>query len=102
MAVLAWVVTPLLGALLGGGDLAFIKALLLCITAGYIWQFVLTHILTRHEQSTLGWSRVHDALWLLSPRDPRSGRWQSVWMSIIVHSAQSVFVIFVILALALG
>ncbi len=29
-------------------------------------------------------------------------RWQSVWMSIIVHSAQSVFVIFVILSLVLS
>ena len=33
MAVLAWVVAPLLGALLGGEE-AFIKALVLCITAG--------------------------------------------------------------------
>ena len=33
MAVLAWLVAPLLGNLLGG-DAAFTKALLLCITAG--------------------------------------------------------------------
>jgi uncharacterized protein len=46
MAVLAWVVAPLLGALLGG-ETGFIKALVLCITAGLIWQFVLTLILTR-------------------------------------------------------
>ena len=74
MAVLAWVVAPVLGALLGGGDIAFIKALLLGITAGLVWQFVLTMILVRREQGTLRWSRVRDALWLLSPRDPRSGR----------------------------
>src|ERR671910_2635013 len=81
MAVLAWLVAPLLGALLGGGDTAFIKALLLCITAGLIWQFVLTLILTRREQGTLRWSRVRDALWLLSPRDPRSGRvGGTVWL----------------------
>src|SRR5215210_6472860 len=73
MAVLAWVVAPLLGTLLGG-ETAFIKALLLCITAGLIWQFVLSLILVRREQGTLRWSRVRDALWLLSPRDPRSGR----------------------------
>jgi membrane protease YdiL (CAAX protease family) len=84
MAVLAWLVTPLLGALLGGGDVAFIKALLLCITAGLIWQFVLTLILTRHEQGTLRWSRVRNALWLLSPRDPRSGRVGGrVWLWVI-------------------
>ena len=37
MAVLAWVVAPLLGALLGG-DKAFARALVLCITAGVIWR----------------------------------------------------------------
>ena len=74
MAILVWVVAPLLGNLLGGGDEAFIKALLLCITAGLIWQFVLTLILTRREQETLRWSRVRDALWLRAPREPRSGR----------------------------
>ena len=74
MAVLAWLVAPLLGNLVGGGDEAFMKAILLCITAGLIWQFVLTLILTGREQGTLRWSRVHDALWLLSPREPRSGR----------------------------
>jgi uncharacterized protein len=84
MAVLAWLVAPLLGGLLGGGDTAFIKALLLCITAGLIWQFVLTLILTRREQGTLRWSRVRDALWLLSPRDPRSGRVGGrVWLWVI-------------------
>jgi hypothetical protein len=29
-------------------------------------------------------------------------RWQSVWMGIIVHSRQSVFVIFTLLTLVLG
>jgi hypothetical protein len=84
MAVLAWLVAPLLGALLGGGEVAFIKALLLCITAGVIWQFVLTLILVRREQGTLRWSRVRDALWLLSPSDPRSGRVGGrVWLWVI-------------------
>ena len=73
MAVLAWVVAPWLGGLLAG-DEPFAQALLLCITAGLVWQFVLTLILVRREQGTLRWSRLRDALWLLSPRDPRSGR----------------------------
>jgi membrane protease YdiL (CAAX protease family) len=80
MAVLAWVVAPLLGALLAS-DAAFFKALLLCITAGLIWQFVLVLILTRRELGTLRWSRVRDALWLRAPRDPRSGRMSGrVWL----------------------
>jgi uncharacterized protein len=83
MAVLAWVVAPLLGSLLGG-DEPFAQALVLCITAGLIWQFVLTLIVTRREQGTLRWSRVRDALWLLSPRDPRSGRVGGrIWLWVI-------------------
>jgi membrane protease YdiL (CAAX protease family) len=83
MGVLAWVVAPLLGALLAG-DEPFAQALVLCITAGLIWQFVLTLILVRREQRTLRWSRVRDALWLLSPRDPRSGRVGGrVWLWVI-------------------
>jgi membrane protease YdiL (CAAX protease family) len=83
MAGLAWVIAPLLGTLLGG-ETGFIKALLLCITAGLIWQFVLTLILVRCEQGTLRWERVREALWLLSPRDPRSGRVGGrVWLWVI-------------------
>jgi membrane protease YdiL (CAAX protease family) len=83
MAVLAWVVAPLLGTLLGG-QAAFIKALLLCLTAGLIWQFILTLILTRREQGTLRWSRVRNDLWLLSPSDPRSSRVGGrVWLWVI-------------------
>jgi membrane protease YdiL (CAAX protease family) len=59
---------------LSGGIETRSKALVLCILAGLIWQFVLTLILTRREQGTLRWSRVRDALWLLPPHDPRSGR----------------------------
>jgi uncharacterized protein len=83
MAVLAWVIAPLLGALLAG-DEPFAQALVLCILAGLIWQFVLTLILVRREQGTLRFSRVRDALWLLSPRDPRSGRVGGrVWLWVI-------------------
>jgi predicted ABC-type exoprotein transport system permease subunit len=83
IAVLAWVVAPLLGGLLAI-EAAFIKALLLCLTVGLVWQFVLTMILVRREQGTLRWSRVRDALWLLSPRDPRSGRVGGrVWLWVI-------------------
>ena len=73
MGVLAWVVAPSLRDQLGGDD-PFAEALLICITAGLIWQFVLVLILIRRELGGLEWTRVRDALWLLPPRDPRSGR----------------------------
>jgi uncharacterized protein len=73
MGVLAWVVAPWLRDQLGGDD-PFAQALLICITAGLIWQFVLILILTRRDLGGLQWSRVRAPLWLRAPRDPKSGR----------------------------
>ncbi len=73
MGVLAWIIAPLLSHQLGG-DQPLAQALLICITAGLIWQFVLTVILVRRELGGLEWSRVRDALWLRRPRDPKTGR----------------------------
>ena len=73
MGVLAWIVAPWLRDQLGG-DEPFAQALLICITAGLIWQFVLVLILTRRELGGLQWSRVREALWLRAPRDPKTGR----------------------------
>src|SRR6266480_3192569 len=57
MGVLAWVVAPWLRDQLGGRD-PFVEALLICLTAGLIWQFVLILILIRRELGGLQWSRV--------------------------------------------
>ena len=73
IGVLAWIVAPWLRDQLGGED-PFAEALLICITVGLIWQFVLVLILLRRELGGLQWSRVREALWLLPPRDPKSAR----------------------------
>jgi membrane protease YdiL (CAAX protease family) len=72
MGVLAWIVAPLIREQLGGRD-PFAEALLICLTAGLVWQFVLVLILVRRELGGLQWSRVRDALWLRAPRDPKTG-----------------------------
>ena len=72
MGVLAWIVAPWLRDQIGGDD-PFAEALLICLTAGLIWQFVLVLILVRRELGGLQWSRVREALWLLPPRDPKTG-----------------------------
>ena len=73
MGVLAWVVAPLVAdQLRGPGALA--RALIVCLTDGLVWQFVLVVVLVRREQGTLRWAVVREALWLRSPRDPRTGR----------------------------
>jgi membrane protease YdiL (CAAX protease family) len=73
MALLAWVVAPLLADQLSGpGDLA--PALIITLTGGLIWQFVLVLTLVAREQGTLRWSFLRDALWLRAPRGPRTRR----------------------------
>jgi CAAX protease family protein len=75
MGAFAWIVAPRLKDHLSGtGNVPMIKALLLLLTAGMIWQFVLVALLVWHEQRTFRWAVVRDALWLRSPRSPKTGQ----------------------------
>jgi uncharacterized protein len=92
MGALAWVAAPLLRDSLGG-DEPLAQALLICLTAGLIWQFVLVLILTRRELGGLEWPRVRDALWLQPPRDPKTRRvggrvWWWVLLFILVFGIE--------------
>jgi membrane protease YdiL (CAAX protease family) len=73
MGLLAWVVAPIVADRLSGPG-ALPRALILALTAGLVWQFLLVLLLVRHEQGTLRWAVVREALWLRGPRDPRTGR----------------------------
>ncbi len=73
MAALAWVGAPLLAGAFDGPS-AWPRAILVCLTAGMVWQFVFVMISVRSEQGSLRWSVLKDALWLHSPRNPRTGR----------------------------
>jgi membrane protease YdiL (CAAX protease family) len=73
MGVLSWIAAPALADQLGGRE-PLLQALLICLTAGLAWQFVLVLILVRQELGALHWARVRDALWLRAPRDPKTGR----------------------------
>ena len=73
MAALAWVVAPLLAHHLTGAA-ALPRALILTLTAGLAWQFALVLILVRREQGTLRWSVLRQALWLDTPKRPKTGR----------------------------
>ena len=41
--------------------------LMVCLTAGLVWQFALVAILVGREQHTLRWRTLRDVLWLRSP-----------------------------------
>ena len=73
MGALSWIAAPLLRDQIGGRE-PFVEALLICLTAGLIWQFFLVLILVRRELGGLEWPRVRDALWLRAPRDPNTGQ----------------------------
>jgi CAAX protease family protein len=73
MGLLAWVVAPLLADQLSGPG-ALVRALIITLTAGLVWQFVLVMALVRREQGSLRWPVVRDALWLRAPRARRTGR----------------------------
>lgn len=73
MAAMAWLVAPWLAHHLSGPT-ALSRALLLALTAGLIWQFLLVMILVYREQRSLRWRVLKDALWLHAPRRPRTGR----------------------------
>jgi uncharacterized protein len=73
MAALAWGVAPALARAFSG-PAALERALLLSLTAGLAWQFVLVLLLVRREQGTLSWPVVKDALWLRAPEHPRTRR----------------------------
>jgi uncharacterized protein len=97
MGVLAWVIAPWLRDQLGGEE-PLAQALLICLTAGLIWQFVLVLILVRRELGGLQWSRVCEALWLRAPRDPKTGRvggrvWWWVLPFVVLFALEAALVI---------
>ncbi|MGZ8741690.1 MAG: CPBP family intramembrane glutamic endopeptidase [Nocardioides sp.] len=73
MGALAWVVAPWLADAFDGPT-AWSRAIILTLTAGVVWQFVLMLFLVRREQGSLRWPVVKEALWLRAPLSPRTGR----------------------------
>lgn len=46
----------------GGANVPMSKALIVCLTAGLIWQFVLAAIPVGPEPRTISWSTIREAL----------------------------------------
>ena len=76
MALLGWVIAPLIGDRidLGIGQEnreAFTRGGLL--TLGLIWQFVVVMFIIFREEGDLRWSTIRRRCWLNAPRDPTTG-----------------------------
>jgi len=94
MAVAAWIIAPQLTDSLG--ELGLIKALVLTLTTGLVWQLVMVVGLIFREQGTLRWSVTRDALWLRAPESPTTGRvggrlwWVLVPMTVLFAAQEAI------------
>jgi membrane protease YdiL (CAAX protease family) len=73
MGFMAWVAAPIFARFLDG-PAAMQRSLILALTAGLFWQFVLVLCVVRREQGTLRWRVLREALWLQAPKSTRTGR----------------------------
>jgi membrane protease YdiL (CAAX protease family) len=84
MAVLAWVVAPLIATHAFSGSTALPQALILSLAAGLVWQGALVLIVVRREQGSLRWPVVKAALWLNAPVSRATGKpSKKLWWMVI-------------------
>src|SRR5688572_16796596 len=73
MALLGWIVNPLLAHPIDSLTGLPGTARILLMTIGLVWQFVLVLLLVRREAGSLSWPVLRSRLWLNSPTNPRTG-----------------------------
>jgi len=97
MALLGWVVNPLLARPVDDTAGIHGTARVLLMTTGLVWQFVLVMLLIRLETGVLSWPVLRERLWLGPPRNPRTGRPDAgrwLWLALFIPLfAVSVFLI---------
>jgi len=97
MAVLGWVVNPLVAGPIDAATGIHGSARIMLLTAGLVWQFGLTLLLLRREVPRLTWPALRERLWLGAPRNPRTGEPDSrlwLWLLLLIPLfAVSVFLI---------
>jgi CAAX protease family protein len=74
MGILNWIVFPLLAPDPGSDPLGFGITLLVLLTLGLVWLFVLSMIIVRQEEGDLRWATVKRRLRLNAPREPATGQ----------------------------
>jgi membrane protease YdiL (CAAX protease family) len=73
MGILNWIVFPLLALDFESDPLGFGITLLVLLTLGLVWLFVLSMIIVRREEGDLRWATVKRRLRLGAPREPATG-----------------------------
>src|SRR5215213_3351605 len=74
MGILSWIIFPLLALNFESTPLRFGVTLLVVLTLGLVWLFVLSMIIVRREEGDLHWATVKRRLRLNTPREPATGQ----------------------------
>jgi uncharacterized protein len=74
MGILNWIVFPLLAPGFESDPFRFAITLVVLITLGLVWLFVLSMIIVRQEEGDLRWTTVKRRLRLNAPRQPATGQ----------------------------
>ena len=74
MGILNWIVFPLLAPGFESDPFRFAITLVVLITLGLVWLFVLSMIIVRREEGDLRWATVKRRLRLNAPRQPATGQ----------------------------
>ena len=84
MGILNWIVFPLLAPGFESDPFRFAITLLVLLTLGLVWLFVLSMIIVRREEGNLRWATVKRRLRLNAPRKPATGEPRArLWLWVV-------------------
>src|SRR5215211_2331081 len=84
MGILNWIVFPLLAPGFESDPFRFAITLVVLITLGLVWLFVLSMIIVRREEGDLRWATVKRRLRLNTPRQPATGEPRArLWLWVV-------------------
>jgi uncharacterized protein len=84
MGILSWIVFSLLGLEFESNPLGFSVTLLVVLTLGLVWLFVLSMIIVYQEEGDLRWATLKRRLRLNTPRDPTTGQPRArLWLWVV-------------------
>jgi membrane protease YdiL (CAAX protease family) len=84
MGILNWIVFPLLAPGFESDPFRFAITLVVLITLGLVWLFVLSMIMVRREEGDLRWATVKRRLRLNAPREPATGEPRArLWLWVV-------------------
>jgi uncharacterized protein len=84
MGILSWIVFPLLALEFESNPLGFSVTLLVVLTLGLVWLFVLSMIIVYREEGDLRWATLKRRLRLNTPQDPTTGQPRArLWLWVV-------------------